>query len=199
METITRLNPFPGLRSFEEDEDYLFFGREEQTDDLLKRLRNTHFLAVIGTSGSGKSSLVKSGLLPFLHGGYMVSAGSSWKVSISRPGNDPIGNLARALSNSSVLYENVDDSNQSMYSAIIESTLRRSTLGLAEAFKQSDIADHQNLLVVVDQFEELFTLVPHKKTRDRFIELLIEAHTSPLAIIVSPRSTISIALTSWFG
>jgi hypothetical protein len=198
METITRFNPFPGLRSFEEDEDYLFFGREEQTDELLKKLGNTHFLAVIGTSGSGKSSLVKSGLLPFLHSGYMVNAGSSWNVAIARPGNDPIGNIARALSKPSVLYKDVDDSNQSMYSAIIESTLRRSTLGLAEAFKQSDISDHQNLLVVVDQFEELFRFNRYEKINQEgkrdslhFINLLLKASQQrdvPIYVVFTMRS-----------
>ena len=52
-------NPFPGLRAFEEDEDILFFGREKQTDELLTKLRTSRLIAVIGSSGSGKSSLVK--------------------------------------------------------------------------------------------------------------------------------------------
>ncbi|MEI2711033.1 MAG: hypothetical protein V9E96_18750 [Chitinophagaceae bacterium] len=64
-------NPFPGLRSFEEDEDVLFFGREKQVDELMKKLRMVKFLAVIGSSGSGKSSLVKSGLIPSLHSGFI--------------------------------------------------------------------------------------------------------------------------------
>ena len=72
-------NPFPGLRPFEPDEDYLFFGREAQVDELLRRLRTTRFLSVLGTSGSGKSSLVRSGLIPSLHGGAMTRAGSRWR------------------------------------------------------------------------------------------------------------------------
>ncbi len=56
--TRTRLNPFPGLRPFAFEEDSLFFGREGQTDELLRRLQRTHFLAVVGTSASGKSSFV---------------------------------------------------------------------------------------------------------------------------------------------
>ena len=65
-------NPFPGLRPFEPDEEHLFFGREKEIDELLRRLRTTRFLAVVGTSGSGKSSLVRSGLIPSLHSGFMV-------------------------------------------------------------------------------------------------------------------------------
>lgn len=53
--TNPRQNPFPGLRPFEESEDYLFFGREAQTLELLRRLRLTRFLAVVGTSGSGEN------------------------------------------------------------------------------------------------------------------------------------------------
>ena len=67
-----RFNPFPGLRPFEPDEDHLFFGRETEIDELLRRLRTTRFLSVVGTSGSGKSSLVRSGSDPVaprrLHG-----------------------------------------------------------------------------------------------------------------------------------
>src|SRR4029077_19158889 len=75
-------NPFPGLRPFEPDEDHLFFGREKQIDELLRRLRGSRFLAVVGSSGSGKSSLIKSGLIPSLYSGFMAKAGSTWRVSI---------------------------------------------------------------------------------------------------------------------
>src|SRR5215204_6344695 len=88
-------NPFPGLRPFETDEYRLFFGREGQSDELITRLQRTHFLAIVGTSGSGKSSLVRAGLLPALRGGLMAGAGSGWRITIMRPGNNPIGNLAR--------------------------------------------------------------------------------------------------------
>ena len=77
MDNPTRLNPFPGLRSFEADEDHLFFGREKQIDELLRRLRSTRFLSVVGTSGGGKSSLVRAGLVPSLYSGFMIKAGSS--------------------------------------------------------------------------------------------------------------------------
>jgi len=56
--------PYPGLRPFERGEDLLFFGRDEQVDQLLDKLDDSHFLAVLGSSGSGKSSLVRAGLLP---------------------------------------------------------------------------------------------------------------------------------------
>jgi ABC-type transport system involved in cytochrome bd biosynthesis fused ATPase/permease subunit len=67
-------NPFPGLRPFEFDESHLFFGRDGQSEQLIAKLSRTHFLAVVGTSGSGKSSLVRAGFLPALWGGFMTSA-----------------------------------------------------------------------------------------------------------------------------
>src|SRR4029453_19032337 len=90
-------NPFPGLLPFETDEYRLFFGREGQSDALLERLPRSRLLAVGGTSGSGKSSLVRAGLLPALRGGMMAGAGAGWRVGVARPGHDPLGNLARTL------------------------------------------------------------------------------------------------------
>ena len=88
--TAENKNPFPGLRPFREDEEYLFFGRENQVDAMVDKLAATHFLAVVGTSGSGKSSLVNCGLRPALHGGLMARAGTSWRMAQFRPGNDPM-------------------------------------------------------------------------------------------------------------
>jgi energy-coupling factor transporter ATP-binding protein EcfA2 len=148
-----RFNPFPGLRSFEPDEDHLFFGRERQIDDLLGRLRRTRFLSIVGASGTGKSSLVRSGLIPSLYGGYMLRAGSTWRVALLRPGGDPIGNLAAALEAPGVLHS---AANGSLNRALIEATLRRSALGLSDSVKHARVPADNNVLVVVDQFEELF-------------------------------------------
>jgi hypothetical protein len=97
---VERSNPFPGLRTFEPDEDYLFFGREEQIDELLRRLRTTRFLSILGSSGSGKSSLVRAGLVPALHRGRFHENGSwaeAWRVAIFRPGDSPFRELGNAL------------------------------------------------------------------------------------------------------
>ena len=84
-------NPYPGLRPFNFEDNHLFFGRDEQITDLASRLRKNRFVAVVGSSGSGKSSLVRAGLLPELFGRTMVGAGSRWETSIMRPGGNPIG------------------------------------------------------------------------------------------------------------
>lgn len=191
-------NPFPGLRAFEEEEDILFFGREKQVDELLKKLRTQRFLSVIGSSGSGKSSLVKSGLIPSLHSGFMSGAGSNWKICSLRPGVNPIGNLAQALSKKGILYDYDSIDDEQMYSSINESILRRSNFGLIDAFTQSGIDPRTNLLILVDQFEELFRFIKFEKEaregkRDSvaFINLLLKATEQrelPIYVVFTMRS-----------
>ena len=83
QDTSNLKNPFVGLRAFEEHEDYLFFGRSAEINDMLKKFSNSRFMAVIGSSGSGKSSLVKSGLLPAIYSGFL-SVGKNWRVAMFR-------------------------------------------------------------------------------------------------------------------
>src|SRR6266540_2583390 len=92
-------NPFVGLRPFESDESLLFFGRQEQTLELLQRLHQHHFVAVVGSSGSGKSSLIRAGLIPSLKGGYLVDDRDRWMITIMKPGQSPLYNLADAILN----------------------------------------------------------------------------------------------------
>jgi tetratricopeptide (TPR) repeat protein len=184
-------NPFPGLRPFETDEYRLFFGREGQSDELLRRLQRSRFLAVVGTSGSGKSSLIRAGLLPALRGGMMADAGSGWRIAVMRPGGDPIGNLAQALAQKGVLAEAGGGLSSGEAEAMIEATLSGGSLGLVDAAHQGLFGEHEKLLVVVDQFEELFRFRSAQQkigTSDEasaFVKLLIEAaHQRELSIYV---------------
>jgi len=199
-------NPFPGLRPFESNETHLFFGRDGQSEELLRRLKRTRFLAVVGTSGSGKSSLVRAGLLPALQGGLMASAGSDWRIAILRPGGDPIGNLARALASSSVLGSS-NEKDVDMQAVLAETTLRRSSLGLVELVTRARtklneqgeplFQNYENLLVVVDQFEELFRfkqLIEKENSKEdaaAFVRLLLEAvgqKTEKIYVVLTMRS-----------
>jgi energy-coupling factor transporter ATP-binding protein EcfA2 len=193
--TQVQTNPFPGLRPFEADENHLFFGRDGQSDEILRRLRRNRFLAVVGTSGSGKSSLIRAGLLPLLYGGFMTRAGSRWRVAIFRPGSDPIGNLALALNAHDVLEKGNDG--DIPHVLITETTLRRSALGLINVLRQARLPSQENLLVVVDQFEELFRFkqsVQGQHSEDdsaAFVKLLLEAarqNELPSYVVITMRS-----------
>ena len=97
--------PYPGLRPFRPDESDIFFGREEQSDQLLERLGSSHFLALIGTSGCGKSSLVHTGLVAGLQMGLLARAGVRWRIAEFRPGIKPLDALTKALLKFEVLGE----------------------------------------------------------------------------------------------
>ena len=86
--TLSLPAPYVGLRPFEEKDALLFFGRDVHIRDLLTKLENKQrFISVIGASGSGKSSLVRAGLIPALHRGALASAGHRWQVHITKPGD----------------------------------------------------------------------------------------------------------------
>ena len=148
-------NPYPGLRPFSETETHLFFGRERQVDSMVDTLEEGRFLAVVGVSGSGKSSLVNCGLVPALHRGLMAGSGNSWRVAKMRPEIDPIGNLAEALCRDHVLFADFKQGGTPLQ-RIIETNLRMSKLGLVDVVEQARLDSDTNLLLVVDQFEELF-------------------------------------------
>lgn len=182
-------NPYPGLRAFETHESVLFFGREEHTRELLDRLAVNRFLAVIGTSGSGKSSLVRAGLLPVLHRGYLVGTGSRWRIAIMRPGNAPLHAMTQALASEDVL--GVRDA------AELRKTLESSSYGLVKAVRAAKLRAGESLLLVVDQFEELFRFARdgrHPGTGAEaalFVSLLIQAaeeFNAPIYVVLTMRS-----------
>jgi WD40 repeat protein/energy-coupling factor transporter ATP-binding protein EcfA2 len=178
------------------EENYLFFGREGQSDELLLRLQDTRFIAVVGTSGSGKSSLVRAGLLPALYSGFLAGAGSKWRIAILRPVNAPLRNLAQALTNTT------QDSSKGKHDsasrlADVETTLRRSSKGLIEAVRLARMPANESLLIVVDQFEELFrfkqTFVGEhpEDEANAFVKLLLEAvgqKELPIYVVLTMRS-----------
>ncbi|HVF89628.1 MAG TPA: WD40 repeat domain-containing protein [Blastocatellia bacterium] len=193
MVEVKPSEPFPGLRPFKFEESLLFFGRDGQSEQLIRKLGATHFLAVVGTSGSGKSSLVSAGLLPALFGGLMMSAGSDWRMAVMRPTNDPIGSLARALVGA--IFGPEDDA--SLQAAMIEATLRRGSLGLAEAVRQAHLQPHERVLVVADQFEELFRFARvaegerYRNDAAAFVKLLLDAARQrevPIYVVLTMRS-----------
>jgi HEAT repeat protein len=157
-------SPFPGLRAFTPEDAPIFFGRGRETDALVARVAATRFVAVVGASGSGKSSLVGAGLIPRLAGGAVAdvadwlaptfdNATSQWQGLRFTPGelgNDPFLPLAVRLAPllGAVVRE---------LASSFAQTPEAATSAIAQALH--DKRPGAQALVVVDQFEELFTLV----------------------------------------
>jgi WD40 repeat protein len=142
--------PFPGLRPFRRDETDVFFGRESSLDIMVDKLAAFRFLAVTGASGSGKSSLVFTGLIDALDRGLLARAGSDWNVVVFRPGSHPLRALADALCGSP------DASLSSIEPPLLEATLASGPLSLAHELTAQGFGKDQNILIVADQFEEIF-------------------------------------------
>lgn len=193
--TSPAIEPFVGLRPFEHADAHLFFGREAQVEELLARLQAQRYVVVMGASGSGKSSLVRAGLIPALEGGGATAAGTSWRIALMRPGGNPIGNLADALARAWVPESTADAA--APPEAILEAVLRRGSLGLVDAVRESPLTEHDQLLIVVDQFEELFRFKRAGEVDDAFnhatafVKLLLNVlrqKRHPVYVVLTMRS-----------
>lgn len=158
--------PYPGLRPFKQTESDIFFGRDDCIEALTNKLDSHHFIAVTGDSGCGKSSLVRAGLLSRLRT-VQIGNNEHWRIANMRPGNQPFFRLADAL------LKNTDDPEKLALREeylsyphhkiksenVVVSHLQKELLGdLEKSYKilEKILPDNHNLLIVVDQFEELF-------------------------------------------
>lgn len=189
--------PYRGLFAFREEDAHLFFGREEFTADLVKTVKRKRFVAVVGASGSGKSSLLFAGLTPQLRQDPNVQ----WQIMSFRPGKNPFEALATALVNflsqhcPSVSLENILELPEN------STTTRLLELDLAIALEQNHQLLHTilekvvqqefgtHLLLIADQFEELYTLCPEPQ-RQPFLDLLLNAYnfTPAFTIVLTLRA-----------
>jgi DNA-binding SARP family transcriptional activator len=171
-------NPYVGLHAFDEADEDRFFGREGLVTELIHALERHRFVAVVGPSGSGKSSVVRAGLLPAIRRGALPHS-ESWFVATMLPGADPVDALETALLRVAVNPP---------------ATLREQLAepgGLLRAVRRVLPDERAQILLVVDQFEELFTQSRHPDERDRFLAELAEAAThpdSPLRIVATLRA-----------
>jgi hypothetical protein len=218
--------PYPGLRPFEPHEGEIFFGRDSHIDRLLEILQRERFLAIVGASGSGKSSLVRAGLLPALAGGRL-GTGSHWRLALLRPGAQPLLALAQALtsrhalgielavtmaepqpqSTAPLLPACTDEATAD--AAVLAAELRRGPDGLDRLLAQAQaahVATHVgrkalpklNLLVLVDQFEEVFTYRSAAADPDeaqRFVAMLLHASGGVPREEADPDIRVVVALT----
>ncbi len=176
------INPFRGLLPFEEEHSAFFFGRDQEIRDVAERLESRRLLAVTGVSGSGKSSLVLAGVIPMLKAGLIPSLGTELRVAAMRPRGGPLAELRQKLS-------------LALGRQISAEDLTRTTYGLVDAVQP--LVEGQSLLIVVDQFEEIFHYRKDHLARDggaeadRFITLLLRAAEQaavPIYVIITMRS-----------
>lgn len=164
-------NPYKGLQAFEEADAGDFHGRAEAIAELLTTLASHRLVAVVGPSGSGKSSLVKAGLVPEVR-----RAENRWVVTEMFPGSYPFVELESALARIAI-----EDP-----SGVFED-LARDEHGLVRAVKRI-LPTNTRLLLVIDQFEELFTLTRDEESRDRFLDALT-------TLVHDERSDVRVVLT----
>ena len=177
-------NPYKGLHAFTEADARDFRGRERLVDHLVdllgRRDSSGRIAAVVGPSGIGKSSVVRAGLLPALRRGA-VDGSDRWFVATMAPGSDPYGELAAALLRVA-----------SHTPADLMGLLSDDERGLARLVKVLIPEDaDEEVLLVVDQFEELFTLVDDARVRRRFLDALAHAVTDarcPLRVVLTMRA-----------
>jgi WD40 repeat protein/energy-coupling factor transporter ATP-binding protein EcfA2 len=159
-------NPFPGLRHFSMDEYHLFFGRETHIEEILLKISQNRSVAILGYSGSGKSSLTYSGLIPMLYGGFMTETSPHWKVVVTRPGSAPIRNLADSIVKLLLEEGRVVEGDIRIQKAVINSVLRNSSNGLVEVTRYIQTHLRENVFFLFDQFEELFRYRHTENTED---------------------------------
>ncbi|MBU7586919.1 MAG: caspase family protein [Nostoc sp. TH1S01] len=159
--------PYQGLRPFGKEQARFFFGRDQVIQQLIKKLAQANFVPIIGASGSGKSSVVRAGLIPVLEK-------NGWRVlEIILPGVEPLAELKRAFT------QCFERTKIREISALID------TAGLSPVITQ--LSGSERLLLVVDQFEEIFTLGCKEDERQQFIELLTQCSEQRLTIIITMR------------
>ena len=188
------INPFPGIRSFETEESHLFFGRESQIDNILSVLFEAHFLAIIGSSGSGKSSLIRAGVIPAILNTEFNNQ-KNWEITVFKPGDNPM--LSFATEYAQTFNRGANTRGDSMIgSSQAEGNLRNDSEPIINA--------HQRLgsvpwLIVIDQFEEIFRY--HKKINSetdkdepfKFVNLFLdligeENFSAPIYVVLTMRS-----------
>jgi len=162
--------PYRGLETFDEEHADLFFGRDGDVQRLLEKLKAFRFLAVVGPSGSGKSSLVRAGLVPALRRGALPDS-DTWSIAVVRPGAHPLAALAAQLTRlvqGTAMQATLDG---------LEADDR--TLHLTAAFALADRAPSARVVLVVDQLEEVFTVARDADERQRFLDNLVYAGSIP--------------------
>jgi len=188
----------PGLSPFTAAQQKLFLGRKRQVDDLLGIMQSSRFIGIVGQAGSGKTSLIQAGLIPALERGFDGLAGKKWAIAYCRTGVTPIENLAAALAEENVL---VDEEKSSLaLQQEIVGEIRKDHSGILRVASQKESLQHKNLLIILDQFEDIFQFEALSKMRYEQWELdisllfnnlarAVAAAKAPIYVLIGLRSS----------
>ncbi|MBD2168301.1 caspase family protein [Calothrix membranacea FACHB-236] len=159
--------PYRGLQAFDKEHSKFFFGRQKVVNLIQQKLEQANFIPIIGASGSGKSSVVLAGLIPVLEN-------NGWRVLEMTPDVEPLAELRG-------VFKPFFPNTRELYDLI-----RKHPEGLRQLVLR--LPDSERFLLLVDQFEEVFTLCPKEEERNRFIQLLTQGHEGRLVIITTMRA-----------
>ena len=176
--------PYKGLRFFDIEDAGYFYGREALTEKLIERIQvgKENFLAVLGVSGSGKSSLLRAGLIYQLQHKRRLPGTEQWKIRILTPGEQPLVSLATAF-----LDEDATDIERAKLLKEVEDAISEGATGFARLIKASK---SPRTVLIVDQFEEVFTVCHSQTDRQQFISCLlgtIKQTTGKLCLLIAMR------------
>jgi eukaryotic-like serine/threonine-protein kinase len=177
-------SPYVGLSSFQEGNADTFFGRNREIAAMVTRIRDRPLMAVVGSSGVGKSSFVRAGLVPALK-----RSGETWETLVIRPGRKPLEALAATIAPMVATAANLAD-DLDEHKKLVD-TLGREPGHLGHVLRLRARRDNRHLLLFVDQFEELYTLCPDPAERAAFtacLSAVADDATSPLRVVLSIRS-----------
>jgi serine/threonine protein kinase len=177
-------SPYAGLSSFQENDAGKFFGRNREIAAMVTRIRDRPMMAVVGSSGVGKSSFVRAGLVPALK-----RSGETWETLVIRPGRKPLESLASIISPMVATAANLSDDLEEQKKLV--ETLRREPGHLGHVLRGRARRDTRRILLFIDQFEELYTQVTDPAERAAFTACLTavaDDATSPLRVVLSIRS-----------
>lgn len=188
--------PYKGLEAFDfnENDPKYFYGRTALVSELIEKVRQGNFLAVLGSSGSGKSSVVRAGLLYQLKLGQRLSGSHQWKIlPIIRPGKQPLQSLAAAF----VPTEESEKRAQRLRKTYEQELRTQGAAGLRELVVEFDAP---TVVLLVDQFEEAFTLCQDVEERQSFFDCLLGAveNSNPIEIADLPSLKVAIAMRADF-
>jgi hypothetical protein len=195
--------PYRGLLPFSESDADVFYGRERLAAKLAARAAGGGLVVVTGASGSGKSSLVRAGLLPILARGQQVPGSDCWPRIVMTPTKDPLTELATrlaavggpdALTVRDGLARHPDQAHLAIRSAVLAAAARRE--------QPPPSGDAARLVLIVDQFEQVFTLNPDlggEATRQAFITALCSAAANPAGLAQEPAALVVIAVRGDFS